>query len=493
AGLFVLPAALITTIPFCWVYACCQNLTVLGDREEAEGAFRLRGLFRRAWAEACRWPKQNHLVVWLLSPVLLVTAAALFLVMMPIARAVEPEWSTTLLYLYAFMFLVAVAPLSPLGVAIAANIGMAIVIAPQLLRMLLGAETVFSRGAAHMMNTTYFAIACGVAYLCMDPVVKAVYVLRCFYGESVATGEDLKVALRRSIADRAVRAGMWILAAAVLLAPSMAVAQEDTGTPGGAGAAEMGAPDASRPAGVAGADLDRAITEVIQQREYAWRMPRVAPGEREQGAIARFMESVLSTVGEWIRALGRMIESVIEWIQDLFPEQRLHRGWNWGDWATTPRAVISVLLIALCCVLAVWLMRIWRRRRRTVEVHAEIVAAAPDLEDEDTTADELPEDGWLALAQQLAADGQLRLALRALFLATLACLDSRELIRIAKFKSNRDYERELIRRAHAEPAVVAAFGQNMGLFESVWYGTHEITRSRLDAFVQNHERIRAGG
>ena len=65
---------------------------------------------------------------------------------------------------------------------------------PYLLKTFLGIETTFTRaGNWSVLNTTFLAACCGVAYLCLDPVLKAIYVLRCFYGQSLQTGEDLKV------------------------------------------------------------------------------------------------------------------------------------------------------------------------------------------------------------------------------------------------------------------------------------------------------------
>ncbi len=84
----------------------------------------------------------------------------------------------------------------------------------------------------------------------------------------------------------------------------------------------------------------------------------------------------------------------------------------------------------------------------------------------------------------------LRLALRALYLASLAHLGQRELIVIAKFKSNHEYERELRRRAQTREELLAAFGQNITTFEAAWYGMHEVTRDNLDQFTANFERIR---
>jgi len=134
-----------------------------------------------------------------------------------------------------------------------------------------------------------------------------------------------------------------------------------------------------------------------------------------------------------------------------------------------------------------------RQRTRTHHVEAESAPDLPDIEAEETTADELPEDGWLTLARDLLERGEPRLALRALFLATLARLDGIQLIRIARFKSNRDYLRELERRARTEPDLRIAFLENMRLFESVWYGAHDPTPERVHRFTENQDRIHPRG
>src|ERR1700733_8371753 len=103
------------------------------------------------------------------------------------------------------------------------------------------------------------------------------------------------------------------------------------------------------------------------------------------------------------------------------------------------------------------IFRAIRNRRKSAIVAAEAIQSAPDLRDENVGADQLPEDGWTKLARELLAKGELRLALRAFYLASLAHLADRNLINLARFKSNRDYERELRWRAHALPALVGVF------------------------------------
>ena len=99
--------------------------------------------------------------------------------------------------------------------------------------------------------------------------------------------------------------------------------------------------------------------------------------------------------------------------------------------------------------------------------------------------------GWLDLARQMLAQGDRRLALRALYLASLSLLAARGMIATARFKSNGDYRRELERRAHALPDLVAAFGQNVGFFEDAWYGMHDVTGRIVNGFLANQKRIQA--
>jgi hypothetical protein len=56
---------------------------------------------------------------------------------------------------------------------------------------------------------------------------------------------------------------------------------------------------------------------------------------------------------------------------------------------------------------------------------------------------------WTRLGREFRQRGELRLALRAFYLASLSHLAAKGLVTVARFKSNRDYERELRRRGHA--------------------------------------------
>ena len=135
--------------------------------------------------------------------------------------------------------------------------------------------------------------------------------------------------------------------------------------------------------------------------------------------------------------------------------------------------------------------RIWRNRRpREQPIASEPIQPLPNLADENVAADQLPEDGWTKLARELLARGELRLALRAFYLASLAHLAERNLLSIARFKSNQDYQRELLRRAHSFPDLRAAFGENVAVFERIWYGLHEVSLELVHQFAAKVERIK---
>jgi hypothetical protein len=160
--------------------------------------------------------------------------------------------------------------------------------------------------------------------------------------------------------------------------------------------------------------------------------------------------------------------------------------------AAGARFLLYLLLVAAVVAMLYLIYRIWRNRRRGEEIiEAELIQVVPDLADENVSAEQLPEDEWTRLARELLARGEFRLALRAYYLSSLAYLGERQLITLAKFKSNRDYERELARRGHALGDLIGPFGENVLAFDRVWYGLHDIDAAGVGHFASNVERIRA--
>jgi hypothetical protein len=316
----------------------------------------------------------------------------------------------------------------------------------------------------------------------MDPLVKAVYVLRCFYGLSLRTGDDLRAELKKLVPPTgtiAVLIGLLI----ALTGPIPAQGKVRTTAP--------------KPklveTSISPGELDRSIADVMTRREYAWRMPREGlPQEDQQGRgpFASLIDWISRNLENGLKATGRWIEGVLDRLLGSMPEGQQSKEVSDRSWMASIRSLLIVLLAVLAFILVYAVWRAWRRKKKQdILIAPEPVATTPDLTDDQLTADEVPVNRWLALAREMLDKGELRMALRALYLASLAYLAERELITIAKYKSNREYERELRRRAHDQPELVNVFSTHVAIFEETWYGMHAVTREVLQRFEANHRTI----
>ena len=436
-GLFLLPICLVLLVPFGWAYAFFANATVFSGAPAANH----RAFLARSWRQAKLWPLQNHYV------------------------------------LFMFKFF---------GLFVLLNLFSAVLAVPFALKSLLGIESAFTQSPWAAFNSTLIAALIGLAWLCLDPIVKATYALRCFYGESLHTGADLRAELKANQTGKLAAAAL-VLVACLLTGTTTSRGQDGDRQP----ATRLESNHRESDVSLSPPALDRSIEKTIQKREYSWRLPRDQladdAGEKDRNWLDRFFKNL----EDGFKAMGRWISDGIEW---LINKLRPRGGPNPGSWnfASAMSSLLFVLVAVLIGV-AMWLLyRIWQRRNRSEEVEAQAVPAVPDLSDENVGAEQLPEDGWTRLARELMEKGELRLALRALYLATLAHLATRNLIMLAKFKSNRDYEREVGRRGHALGELVMLFGQNVSVFERVWYGLHEVTADMVSDFSRNVERMRSG-
>lgn len=438
-GLAAIPIAAIVMLPFAWVYAFFQNATVMGW--ETEGG--IKELYRKSWKLAKLWPRQNNLLILLASG---------------------------------------------FGILVLSNLHTALYLGPLFLHEFLGIHTVFSQGINFLFNTTYLALTCMLTYLCMDPLMKATYALRCFYGESLYNGEDLKSEIRT--------AGTGVPTVPALLC--FALLAWGLAAPAWSQTANSPAPAPQESARtVKPPELDKAIEETLKGEEYQWQMPRVKPAEtapQEKTLMEKFLDGSLKLFVSGVRKVAHWIDEFFEWLSKQFhfksePEdQKVHSS---DDWNTAWLYIfLWVLLAVVACALAILLYRLWKRRGRTV-VLSQAVMPAPDVADERVSGSELPMDGWIQMAQRLLMEGNYRLALRAFYLASLACLARQKLVTIAKFKSTLDYQRELNRRGHSLPEVVFVFKENGRVFDRGWYGDYEVTRQIVEGFAANHERIRS--
>jgi len=405
-GLLLVPLAGLLLVPFAWVYAYFQSATVAGDDPKAHEI----GL-----AQAVLWPGQN------------LFALALFL----------------LLSLFA-----------------AANLGATFYAIPWLANHVLGIENIFGFSGWWYANSTFLASVAALAWLMVDPLVKAFYTLRLFHGRSRRTGEDLRVELQLARpGSKALRVALVIACLFAGLIPAPRLTAAVTSAPARA---------------VDPAQLDQAINDTLDGRDFQWRLrptPTVEDASRD-GPIKSFVREGAQAVVDFFRWIFRAVGRAIDWIVSFFPgagsdpTQRAKTG-HLGPL----RVLLYLLLAAAVLLIVVFFVLAYGRGAKAAAVAARAVkAATPDLQDEATQAAQLPADGWLALAREQLARGDWRLALRALQLADLARLAGEGLVSLAKFKTNLDYERELGRRAVSRRTLVTRFSAHRRLFESVWYG-----------------------
>jgi hypothetical protein len=474
-SIIILPLTFIIILPFPQMFSFFQNVTLIGSGDEGN----MRTVIRHAWQQASLWPMQNTLIIWLTSPFVLVIVAIIFFVFLATTSSLYPG---AVLFILLIIIVLSI-PLCPLGMIMALNIGIVVILIPALLKTLFGIETIFSLSGIHIVNDTFFAVVCSLAYLCLDPLMKASYCLRCFYGESLHTGEDLKVELR-SLA----RPGIM---AAVVLALVLTL-----GTITNASAQSHTARITNNNSLIVAQELDAAIESTINHPKYTWRMPREKPPKDAEGenAVHAFLTPIINALKDGWHLIVKGLTKAWNFIADILSRIRpslpvlKKPDTQWTPWSR------ALIIIPLACILAVLAFFLWRARKKRRPRILEEAEANHDLtlditrEDVDATA--LPEDGWLNLARELMEKGELRLALRALYLATLAFLAHQELITIAQYKSDREYEWELRRRSHAQPQLVGVFAENRALFERAWYGLHEVTPGIMERFSHNQEQIR---
>ena len=412
--LIVVPLSLLLTVPFASVVAFFRNVALfaaLGEPDPIAAARR----------QASLWTRQNWGVVS-------VTAiAALFLF---------------------------------------ANVLLLLVTLPSLARSFLGVEGDLARLGIGFLNLTTAAVAVSITWLIIDAILSAVYVLRCFYGASVATGEDLTAALRRAIGVAA------LILMMLCIAPPIGLAQT----------AQQTTPQTT----IDPARLDRSIDQTIHRREFTWRSPPSANQEPE----GRWTSWVRSAVKAVVDGLKWLVDQIIDWFRPADETQN-------GQESSSPRRLLEIWTAVVAALLLTGFVVFFFRRRGAAiaAVEAPTTAApAANLADESLTADRLPESSWLELAEESLARGEYRLALRALYLAGLNHMSQREFISIRLWKTGLDYRRELERRARSIPSVspelAPVFARIVAMFERGWYGRHAVDRDAVDAFMGGLQEMR---
>lgn len=235
-------------------------------------------------------------------------------------------------------------------------------------------------------------------------------------------------------------------------------------------------------------EVQQQVERVLRAPEYAWRNPSKV--EAPPSWLEQFSGWLRDSLASLSRALDRLGRAISRWLASLFPQASGIRTEGSDGISLVAQILSWVAIIAAGAILALILVKIVSRRRVLTPPRAPAATPTPDLESEDTTADQLPEDEWLRLARQKAEDGDLRQALRALFLAVLSLLGDQGLILIRKSKSNFDYERELKRKLNSLPGLDEIFSADRKLFERCWYGAYPVTATEFEQSDSLYQRLK---
>lgn len=409
------------------------------------------------------------------------------------ARLSHHDWAQN----HGILLIVAV-----VGFFVWVNLVGSCLILPGFAKSFFGVESVFTISpTVAITNSTFVFGTLLLTWLVLSPLMKAAYTLRCFYAESRRTGADLLSRLASIEEDRASRSGeapqvgsvesgrlrknlAGFVGVALLLSLGQSAAAQDSDAVPPALSERTGADD-----------LRGAIDETMEQKKYQWQLSRRITGE-EVDAEKSWLQK---RIGEIAEATRDAIDAIGEWLDEMLDKlfkkkPNASGGTKEVDtgWFEDLRSLLSFGLVVLVAALLGWLGWLLYQRNRgkdAQEEGGEIEGGIVDLRSEEIVATQLPEQEWMRLAREQMSRGDGRLAVRALFLATLALLGEQGLLRIERHKSNRDYRDELGRRARKATRLREAFDENTRLFERAWYGWHSVSPETVEEFLSNHQAI----
>jgi hypothetical protein len=235
--------------------------------------------------------------------------------------------------------------------------------------------------------------------------------------------------------------------------------------------------------------LNRQIERVLANPEFNWRESySPAQGSNHKSLIDQLVSWMREPFLSFSNALNRLWKSLLRVFEfkNFFDEPpKSESQFPFGIF----NALTYLLWAALAGILILFAVRL-RKLSATVRPKPVAPPPKPDLDDEQIAADQLPDEEWSALARQKIAAGEFRQALRALFLAILALLDSHRFVAVERWKSNSDYEAELRRKAKPRSDLLALFAQSRLGFERCWYGADSITSEDLEKYHGIYERIK---
>jgi hypothetical protein len=388
----------------------------------------------------------------------------------------------------------------PLWSAVWLNGLIVALIVPQLLHSIFGLNTLLSTPmgmyALSRSSAFWLSLFAG-AWLALDPIVKCSFVVVFQHLQSRREGDDLRGLLASLPRENQKKAQMLASAAAGGRVTTGALVVLVAMLAGTFPVAAARAPFTSISAETAALTpreaqiqkLQRALDEESRRAIYRWH-------DAEHPSPPTWFDKLLDKIRQrseraW-NALVNFLRKLWPRGLNLSPGNEKGGGWKLKDvrlWLT----LIALLTIGAGVVL------FWLRRRREAAQQLSIpmaIAPLPSLGDS-AVASERSEDEWFALADRLEREGELRLALRSVYLGLLAGLAQREWLTIRRDNTNRDYLNEFTRRWRRRPQaalerrieIPEKLRGSLWQFDRVWYGSHVPTREAVAAYRQDQREL----
>jgi hypothetical protein len=307
------------------------------------------------------------------------------------------------------------------------------------LRSFGGLEVASLEAFLSLSNTfVLLAIVCAAVVL-VEPLRAALSAFAYVDARVRAEGLDLRASIQEAIDHSNSRRGVARAAAviAVILAGSLgasAIARAQYSTPGDPGPTPIVEPSAEDRA------VEADVDEILARPEFR-------EFEEQRGL-----------------GLRHLIERLFEWLLRQDAEAPQVDAPNLGA-IVLPGAWFFILIaIGLLLAVAVYLIATMKRDGKVKgAANAAVVPIDPR---------ERPPSSFLDEAARLAEAGDLREALRALYLATLVSLDRRRMIAFDPHLTNWQYMRQLPRGTTRD-----SFGQFTRVFDHKWYGEESTTHA----------------
>ncbi len=497
-ALVALPFMILLLIPIPLYLAFINTVMVLDNTRFSS----LRALWEESYRNTLVWVQQNLILLWFLSPLapmLLVIPEYTFF---PVLAEIDDIVVYTIFTIYMILGLLSILFIAPIASVVFINILTGLFAVITLFTSLSGIETRASFLNMAFVDTTFWLFCVAMCYLIMDPVLKCAYVLRTFHIQSLKTGDDLRSAIQRIQKNKSLHTATTALAANND-SGNVSVALQNRSSSNRvlilltiassivcfSGGATHAANNVRTPIPVE--VLDQSIEDTLSQIRYAWRLPRDIDA-------SKFDNPVYDAIRGFFNKLSAAYHYVMDQLEEIINRMLNRMSFSSReDQSISPfiQTGLQIVLVAIALLLA-WLLftTIRKHLRSSQKVPLETpsrLAVIPDIHSDEVQASDLPEEDWMGMAQDLARNGDFRPAVRAVYLGMLAALAYRELIRLARYKSNAEYLQELQRRIQRDIPDTGAFREGIQTVEAVWYGGHHAGDSEFVRMVQLYKTVSA--